>query len=371
MALTLEPPAGAGSTLTRLQSPRGSLRARLEQIDGVIKGTVEAGAFDLRAALEASAGGGKRMEPLPPLDLKLSAAELMLGSRPLRQVTAEVRRNPKRFERVEIRAQMAQGGKLQVDYQAPQETGTLAVRAENAGHFLASVAQGNGGVTGGRFLIDATVRETPQSLTAEGEAKLREFTLVGAPLLARIVTLASFGGLGNALAGQGIPIQRVVIPFRLENRQLIVTHGRMVGAQIGARADGRIDLDKRTIELDGTVAPAYTINQILASVPILGQIMAGEKGVACLAATSRSPAPWRHRRSRSTLWPPSSPASCATCSSPSLTAARRHPRPATSRAAWSGAVWSGASGEESVTVPPERHVDAVQSKCDPAQAATT
>ena len=59
----------------------------------------------------------------------------------------------------------------------------------------------------------------------------------------------------------------------------------MVGSGLGARVDGAIDLDARTLALSGTVAPLYAINRLLGRIPIVGNLMRGENSDAAIAAT--------------------------------------------------------------------------------------
>jgi hypothetical protein len=140
-------------------------------------------------------------------------------------------------------------------------------------------------VRGGRLRLSADLRQTPAGATGDGELKIRDFTLWGAPTIARIVSLASFSGLANALSGRGVPVQRLVVPFELQPDRIRLDQARLVGSDIGARADGTIDLSTSTLDIRGTVAPAYTLNRILGRIPILGQIMSGGQSDAALAAT--------------------------------------------------------------------------------------
>ena len=107
----------------------------------------------------------------------------------------------------------------------------------------------------------------------------------GAPTIARIISLASFSGLSNALSGRGVPVTRLVVPYRLNNDVLTIEQARLVGSDIGARADGTIDLGQDRVNITGTVAPAYTVNRIIGRIPILGQILSGSRSDAALAAT--------------------------------------------------------------------------------------
>jgi len=52
-----------------------------------------------------------------------------------------------------------------------------------------------------------------------------------------------------------------------------------------ARLIDRFEQVQDTIKIDGTVPPAYTINRILGRIPIVGNILRGDKADAALAAT--------------------------------------------------------------------------------------
>jgi hypothetical protein len=76
-----------------------------------------------------------------------------------------------------------------------------------------------------------------------------------------------------------------VAPFTLRNNVITLDMARLVAADIGARADGTIDLNRRQLDLRGTVAPAYTINRLLGRIPILGNLMSGSRSDALIAAS--------------------------------------------------------------------------------------
>ena len=81
-----------------------------------------------------------------------------------------------------------------------------------------------------------------------------------------------------------MPITRLVVPFRLRNDVVTMTQARLVGSDIGVRADGTVDLARSRVDIRGTVAPLYTINRTLGRIPILGSLMSGSRSDAFLAA---------------------------------------------------------------------------------------
>ena len=48
--------------------------------------------------------------------------------------------------------------------------------------------------------------------------------------------------------------------------------------------DGTITFPEKTLDLEGTVVPAYTLNNVLGNVPILGDMLVGGEGQGVFAA---------------------------------------------------------------------------------------
>jgi hypothetical protein len=170
-------------------------------------------------------------------------------------------------------------------YAGDARGGRAALHAGDGGAFLQALGIEQARIAGGRLQLDADVTLAPAPARVAGALELRAFSLLRSPVLARIFTLASFEGLASALSGEGIPVERLTVPFAWRAGRLDLERARLLGSGIGARADGSVDLAGRTIELNGTVAPAYTLNWVLGRIPLIGPIMRGREADAALAAT--------------------------------------------------------------------------------------
>ena len=62
----------------------------------------------------------------------------------------------------------------------------------------------------------------------------------------------------------------------------------MYGSALGITARGVMDLEEDTVDIDGTLVPAYAVNSILGNIPLLGQLLVGERGSGVFAATYRA-----------------------------------------------------------------------------------
>jgi uncharacterized protein YhdP len=90
------------------------------------------------------------------------------------------------------------------------------------------------------------------------------------------------------LAGEGIPFDRIAAKYTFADGKLTVTDAKALGGAIGINvSSGMLDLKADTVDLSGTVAPAYTVNSLLGRIPGLGDLLVGGSGEGVFAANFR------------------------------------------------------------------------------------
>lgn len=112
----------------------------------------------------------------------------------------------------------------------------------------------------------------------QGRLMITDFRLVDAPLLARILSLASLTGFVDAIQGQGIAFARFDMPYTFKDKLLVVKKARSLGSALGFTATGKIDFGRDVLKLNGTVVPASTLNTMFGKIPLLGPILTGSEG---------------------------------------------------------------------------------------------
>jgi hypothetical protein len=214
--------------------------------------------------------------------------------RDLTGLKAEARRGPLRWERVQLDATTAPtagtpaGGRLDVDLDVEDGgSGRLEAVAEDAGAFL-DLLEITPNVVGGRFRISGTVDAARTDKAVVGKMSVEEFRVVNAPGFARLLSVALLTGILDSLRGEGIGFQRFDADFAWADPKVEIREGRMYGAALGVTARGVLDLEEDTIDVDGTLVPAYAVNSILGNIPLLGQLLVGERGGGVFAATYRA-----------------------------------------------------------------------------------
>src|SRR3546814_12985628 len=101
--------------------------------------------------------------------------------------------------------------------------------------------------------------------------------LQGAPALAKLLTLASLTGVRDILLGRGVSFDRLELPFESVGDSIRVLDASAIGSQIGITANGTVDRKNDTLNVQGTLAPIYTLNSLLGHVPVLCKLVRGQE----------------------------------------------------------------------------------------------
>ncbi len=158
----------------------------------------------------------------------------------------------------------------------------ITVYSENAGAFLHSIGVIDG-MDGGILNLSGDYKDDGTGVLT-GKMVISEHTIKDAPLLGKILSLASLTGFIDALQGNGIRFKEMSIPFVLRNDVIALEKGKTYGSAIGITVDGTITFPKKILDLQGTVVPSYTLNNVLGNVPILGDMLVGGEGQGVFAA---------------------------------------------------------------------------------------
>src|SRR5690554_4231920 len=130
-------------------------------------------------------------------------------------------------------------------------------------------------VEGGELQVVGTSPGPLPQAPMDFEVWAADYSLVEAPAMARLLTIASLSGLGNVLAGEGIAFQRLTGNVQLADGRLSSDLVRAFGPSLGITARGHLDLEGSDSDVRGTLVPAYSINRVLGAIPLLGFLLTG------------------------------------------------------------------------------------------------
>jgi hypothetical protein len=156
--------------------------------------------------------------------------------------------------------------------------GKLLSTCSNAGA-LAKVMGVFDGMSGG----DMTLAGSYESGMLSGTMDIKSYTLKGAPVLTRILTIASLTGVFDTVAGNGISFAHLTAPFLYRNNVITLQDAKTHGPALGITAGGTIDLHAGALDLKGALVPSYTLNSLIGNVPLIGNMLMGGPGKGLIA----------------------------------------------------------------------------------------
>ncbi len=125
------------------------------------------------------------------------------------------------------------------------------------------------GLSGGQILIFSSYdnRISNTNLTIEN------FKVKDAPGLVKLLSLADFGGMVDALSGEGLSFEKLEMTMEKNDQVLNLKELYAIGPSISILMEGYVDSKTGLISLRGTMVPAKTLNKFLSKLPIVGDIL--------------------------------------------------------------------------------------------------
>jgi len=102
------------------------------------------------------------------------------------------------------------------------------------------------------------------------------FKVKEVPVFAKLLSLASLQGIADLLTGEGIRFTDFEMSFSNQKGLTTIDEMYAIGPAVSILMDGYIE-NKKLVSLRGTLVPATTINRSIASIPLLGKILVGDK----------------------------------------------------------------------------------------------
>jgi hypothetical protein len=252
--------------------------------DGSLGIDMAGGSFDASELV----GGGKGERHLetgqPSLSVSARLGRVWLSDEgSISDVTANLARGPKHWRTIHVTGELEKKQSLRVDVRPSDDRHrSLKVVATDAGATFAAFGLFDN-MRGGTLTVDGTYDDSDARDALTGVAKISGYNVVKAPLLARVLTIASLTGTLGLLSGNGIRFDQADIPFTLDDGILTLKDAHSAGTELGITADGQVDLDHGNLAIQGVIVPAYAINSAVGKIPLIGDLLTGGKGGGLIA----------------------------------------------------------------------------------------
>jgi AsmA-like C-terminal region/Protein of unknown function len=222
-----------------------------------------------------------------PLRIDVRLGRVVVGSqREVRDVSARLSHEGADWQAARIDARFPNGHGLSLRTTAPAGGRNLTFHSDDLGSAL-SLLDITDNIVGGQVTVTGQTVDKAGKQVVVAHIEGADYTLVHAPVFARILSLPSFSGAGSMLAGSGIPFSTLRGDFAYDEDHLVLDNLVAYGGAIGVTGNGVADLGLDRLDLQGTIVPAYALNSILGIVPVIGPLLLGGEGQGLFAANYR------------------------------------------------------------------------------------
>jgi len=156
-------------------------------------------------------------------------------------------------------------------YQVDNDKKTLQVVSDRARPFVNNFDFIKG-FEGGKLEYESIISKKGSN----SNLLITDFKVSKVPALAKLLTLASLQGIADTLSGEGIRFESFEMKSNSEGNVLNIEDALAIGPAISILLDGYVDKGK-IVSLRGTLVPATKLNSIIASIPLVGDILVGKK----------------------------------------------------------------------------------------------
>ena len=156
-------------------------------------------------------------------------------------------------------------------YQIDKDKRTLQVISDRARPFVKNFDFIKG-FEGGKLEYESIISKKKSN----SNLLITDFKVSKVPALAQLLTLASLQGIADTLSGEGIRFEFFEMKSNSEGNVMNIEDVLAIGPAISILFEGYVDKGK-TVSLRGTLVPATKLNSIIASIPVVGDILVGKK----------------------------------------------------------------------------------------------
>ena len=156
-------------------------------------------------------------------------------------------------------------------YQVDKDKKTLQVISDRARPFIKNFNFIKG-FEGGKLQYESIIYKTGSN----SNLLITDFKVSKVPALAQLLTLASLQGIADTLSGEGIRFESFEMKSNSEGNVLNIDDALAMGPAVSILLSGYVDKGN-IVSLRGTLVPATKLNSIIASIPVVGDILVGKK----------------------------------------------------------------------------------------------
>ena len=125
-----------------------------------------------------------------------------------------------------------------------------------------------------------------------GTISIDKFRIMKAPLFTELLLAASLTGLFDVLNNEGIFFDQFDAQFNGNNNIFTIKKSRAYGFSLGLTGKGLVNSTNKTVNINGSIVPAYKLNTLFNNIPIIGEIFSGKEDEGIFAINYLAKGKW-------------------------------------------------------------------------------
>jgi hypothetical protein len=257
--------------------------------DGVPDIVVGGGNLDLRLLVQDvfAEGDGKPPAMRIRTDDDNPVRNIRLGEETILQnPTGRLAHNGEDWSDIDLLGSLSNAGTIDLQLRTVNGQREVSLESNDGGGILAALDWITT-IEGGDLKVIGSFIQRADEEVLVGQLDLKDFKLNESSIFVRVLSLASFSGISDAVAGTGVTIRRAEIPFEVTDAEVLFGDSKARGAGVGIIGSGRIDRASEQIEIKGEIALADVINSILRNIPLI-ELLVGD-GIIAVGYSVKGP----------------------------------------------------------------------------------
>jgi len=176
------------------------------------------------------------------------------------------------YEKLSLKGNFSENELIEMSiYQIDKDKKTLQVISDRARPFIKNFDFIKG-FEGGKLEYESIISKE----ISNSNLIITDFKVSKVPALAQLLTLASLQGIADTLSGEGIRFESFEMKSNIKGNVLNIEDALAMGPAVSILLSGYVDKGN-IVSLRGTLVPATKLNAIIASIPVVGDILVGKK----------------------------------------------------------------------------------------------
>jgi len=137
----------------------------------------------------------------------------------------------------------------------------------------------------GDLVVEAEMTRLDKGYSIIGTIDAKNFSVASSKVFNKLLKEKEFSKAQEELAATGLSFSSFHSEFTQYDDVITFKSGNANGPTLGVTLEGYVDNKFNDISIDGTIIPIYELNSLFSNIPLIGPILAGDKGEGVFAAT--------------------------------------------------------------------------------------